>query len=112
MPDKTIETEYNKLIRDKIPLLIEAEGNEAIYRTIDNDSEYLFYLGQKFIEESIEFASKHDLSELADILELIYSVLDLQNVSFKELENIRLEKKNNRGGFEKRLVLLKKKLKQ
>ncbi|NHJ04210.1 MAG: phosphoribosyl-ATP pyrophosphohydrolase [Candidatus Heimdallarchaeota archaeon] len=112
MPDKILETEYNKLVRDKIPLIIKAEGNEVIFRSTRNDSEYLYYLGQKFIEESIEFASEFNLSELADILELIYSVLDLQNVSFEELENIRLEKKNNCGGFEKRLVLLKKKLKQ
>lgn len=112
MPEKFLEIEYNKLIRDKIPILIKAKGNEAIYRSAENESEYLIYLGRKFIEESREFASNYELSELADILELIYSFLDLRNISFEELENIRLEKKKNRGGFEKRLILLKKKLKQ
>ena len=49
----------------------------------------------------------YDIEELADLVEIIYAILDYQNVTVEEFENIRKKKAQQRGAFKERLVLLK-----
>ena len=53
-------------------------------------------------------ASSHEeaIEELADLLELIYAVLPLHDSSMAELEKVRLDKREKRGGFDKRYYLI------
>ena len=50
--------------------------------------------------------SSKSVVELADIVEVVYRITELKGVSLSELESIRLEKRMNRGGFEKNLFLV------
>ena len=101
-----METHYNKLIRDKIPEIISASGKQSTVRTLTQE-EFLKALQDKLQEELDEYLQSNDVEELADILEVINAILDCQNMDFQELEEIRIEKKEERGGFEKRMFLLK-----
>ncbi len=50
---------YNKLVRDRIPEIIDSEpGRKSQYRILDDD-EYLIQLNKKIIEESNEFIEEN-----------------------------------------------------
>ena len=95
---------YDKLIRDKIPEIIEQSGKKCIVEVMDNDT-YIEYLDQKLNEELAEYQQDKSIEELADLLEVMYAVVTARGYSIEELERIRLEKAEKRGSFEKRLLL-------
>ena len=96
--------EYDKLIRDKIPEIIEQSGKKCIIEVMDNDT-YIEYLDQKLNEELAEYQQDKSIEELADLLEVMYAVVAARGYSVAELERIRLEKAEKRGAFEKKLLL-------
>ena len=95
---------YDKLIRDKIPEIIEQSGKKCIVEVMDNDT-YIEYLDQKLNEELAEYHQDKSIEELADLLEVIYAVAVARGCSVEDLERIRVEKAEKRGAFEKRLLL-------
>lgn len=97
---------YNKLVRDKIPEIINSEGRVAITRKLD-DEEYLNELNQKLQEEVKEYLEENNVEELADIVEVIYGILNSKNVSIEEFEIIRKNKVDRRGTFKKKIFLEK-----
>lgn len=97
---------HNKLVRDKIPELIKSTGRKVKIRTIFDDEEFLFFLSKKLIEESTEFSTNYAIEELADILEIVQTILDIKGETFSSLDLLRKEKKNKRGGFQSRTILL------
>jgi predicted house-cleaning noncanonical NTP pyrophosphatase (MazG superfamily) len=95
---------YNKLVRDKIIEIIEAKGEQAIFHIAD-DSEYKTRLFEKLSEEIAEFAEAESMEELADVLEIIDAIAAYKNFDRTEVEAIKKEKAEKRGGFEKRIIL-------
>lgn len=100
---------YNKLVRDKIPAIIEQSSKIPVTRIL-NDSEYLRKLEEKLIEETLEYNSSTNrskkLEELADVLEVIHSLAKALGSSIEELNQLREKKKLERGGFENRILLI------
>ena len=94
-----------KLVRDKIPTIIETRGDVAKTRHLSDDEEFLDALKVKLQEEVSEFLADDSLDELADILEVIHGILLAKGVNFPELERIRASKHAERGGFEGRVFL-------
>jgi predicted house-cleaning noncanonical NTP pyrophosphatase (MazG superfamily) len=108
-----IENEFPKLIRDKIPGIIESKtGKPANTTVIPTDEEYLSYLLQKIVEEAseVKYSVEHGnmQEELADVLELVDAILAFKGWSKEIVLNIQKEKREKNGGFEKRLLLLSK----
>ena len=85
---------YNKLVRDKIPAIIEEVGKRCVVETL-GDFEFLVALDAKLDEE------------LADILEVVYTAALARGYTREELERIRVEKAEKRGGFENKILLRK-----
>ncbi len=100
-----MKTIYNKVIRDKIPVIIEDAGRKGIVKQL-TDEEFLPELETKLHEEITEYLSSRELEELADVFEVLYRILELRNVSVEEMKSIRSEKLQKRGGFEKNYFLL------
>ncbi|MCF7835162.1 nucleoside triphosphate pyrophosphohydrolase [Candidatus Gracilibacteria bacterium] len=98
--------EYNKLVRDKIPEIIIENGSTPITH-IATGEEIFEMLKLKLTEEMKEYLESNDPEELADILEVIYSLAQYQNITIQEIEKIRLEKKEKRGGFSQNIILEK-----
>ena len=96
---------YNKLVRDRIPELIEASGKRCQVRELD-EQEYLRMIDEKLDEELAEYHKDQNLEELADMLEVIYAAAEARGYSIKQLEETRAEKAEKRGAFRKRLLLL------
>lgn len=95
---------YNKLVRDKIPEIISASGKKANCRILDKN-EYITELDRKLNEECAEYQTDKNIEELADILEVIYAIAEAREYSVAELERVRLEKSEKRGGFSQRIFL-------
>jgi predicted house-cleaning noncanonical NTP pyrophosphatase (MazG superfamily) len=96
---------YNKLVRDRIPEIIAASGKKYTTRIL-SDPDYREKLNQKLQEELDEYLKDRDIAELADLLEVVYAAAQAQGVSKEELEQIRLAKANERGGFDQKLLLV------
>ena len=96
--------EYHKLVRDNIPEIIKESGENPITH-IAEDEEYEKALMQKLQEEVAEFLENPTKEEIADILEVLYAIVKLKGYKMDEIEKIRQEKVEKRGGFEKRIIL-------
>lgn len=98
---------FNKLVRDKIPDLITQNGETAIIRILE-DAEYLSFLESKLDEEVSEYHTSNDIEELADILEVIWALGEVHGYSIDEMIKIGQQKKAERGGFSKKILLIEK----
>lgn len=95
---------YNKLVRDKIPEIIEKDG-KIVKLHILSDEEYLVALDKKLLEEVKEYQEDKNLEEMADILEVLYAICRAHGYSLEDLEAKRSEKVKKRGGFENKIFL-------
>ena len=97
-------TVHNKLVRDRIPEIIEASGKNCTVEVLPNDA-YIQALDAKLNEELAEYQESKSLEELADLLEVMQATVIARGYTLDELERIRSEKAAKRGGFAKRLLL-------
>ena len=96
---------YNKLVRDRIPEIIQAKGGTCKTRIL-SDEEYAQKLDRKLGEELAEYLDSHNPEELADLLEVMYACAALQSLTPADLERIRAEKAAKRGGFREKILLI------
>lgn len=95
---------YNKLVRDKIPEIIEADGKTAKTHVLNN-TDYLEELIKKLKEEFEEFNADRNVEELADIQEVLLAIAEALNIPPSELAHVMAEKAVKRGAFKKRIYL-------
>ena len=95
---------YNKLVRDRIPEIIESSGRTCVTEIL-SDEDYLKMLDAKLDEELAEYHADQNIEELADLMEVIRACAVARGYSVEELEQVRAEKAAERGGFEKRILL-------
>ncbi len=95
---------YDKLVRDKIPEIIEASGRRCRYSYLSRE-DYLTRLDEKLSEELAEYQESKSMEELADLLEVIRAVAAARGSSIEEVEAIRRVKAEKRSRFEKRILL-------
>ena len=96
--------QYNKLVRDRIPEIIEASGKSCVTEILP-DEEYLKMIDAKLDEELAEYHKDQNIEELADLIEVIYAAAKARGCTLEELERVRAEKAAKRGGFEKKILL-------
>ncbi|WP_413299673.1 nucleoside triphosphate pyrophosphohydrolase [Bacillus sp. 1P10SD] len=101
---------YNKLVRDYIPEIIKKTGKQYSTRIL-NDEEYISELKKKSFEELNEYViteNDHNaIAELVDLLEIIRELAEIHGASFEEIERVRQIKAEKRGGFKKKIFLIK-----
>ena len=105
-----MEKVYNKLVRDKIPEIIQKDGYTPITRIL-TDEEYVKELENKLYEEYQEVlkttTSEERIEELADMLEIISCLAKGENKSLEDVVLKAKEKTLKRGGFDKKIFLEK-----
>ena len=100
-------TVYNKLVRDRIPELIEKQGKIPHTRVLAQE-EYLRHLEAKLDEEVGEYHRDKTEEELADILEVVFALAQANHCTKEELLSVYQKKHDARGGFEIRIFLISK----
>ncbi len=93
---------YNKLVRDKIPEILQRKG-VSYEKRIASPEEYKEELVKKLVEEVGEFTEAGDPEELADVLEVIEALRKLPE--YGKIEDLRLQKREERGGFDEKIIL-------
>lgn len=98
--------EYHKLVRDRIPAIIENSGKKCSTEIL-SDEDFLIMLDKKLDEELAEYHSDQNIEELADLLEVIYAAAEAHGYTINELEGLRIKKYEERGGFKEKILLKK-----
>lgn len=104
-----MEKVFNKLVRDKIPQIIESNGEVAITRILEKE-EYKIELEKKLNEEYNEVLSssgKDRIEELADMLEIIKCLAEMENSNLEEVIEVSKQKVLKRGSFKNKIFLEK-----
>jgi predicted house-cleaning noncanonical NTP pyrophosphatase (MazG superfamily) len=97
---------YDKLVRDRIPEIIESSGNKCEIEVV-SDEIALEYLYKKLNEEVNELLEDKNLDEIADVMEVLFTIGSKYGYSEEDVLGRRNEKKCSRGGFESNLILKK-----
>lgn len=95
-----------KLVRDKIPRIINSSGKNPVHR-VASSKELNGLLIRKLEEEVSEFESSPCLEEAADIYEVFLAVLKNWKMDIKNVQMVAGIKKKSRGAFEKGIILEK-----
>ncbi len=95
---------YSKLVRDRIPEIIEAGGKTCTVRVL-GDEEYLQMVDAKLDEELAEYHRDRNIEELADLLEVLLAAAEARGFTREQLEQVRAAKAEERGAFSRRLLL-------
>lgn len=95
---------YNKLVRDKIPEILDGKG--VVYQTkILSGDAYKAALFDKLDEETLEFKQDYNLEELADVMEVVDAFAQLLGADFRQVLDIKNKKAHERGAFTKKICL-------
>ncbi len=97
---------YNKLVRDKIPEIITQSGRTCEYKTITNNEDVIGLLEKKLLEECNEYMECKNIEELADLLEVIFSLVERLGTAREELLRLANQKAAERGSFKSGLLLM------
>ena len=95
---------YNKLVRDRIPEILNEEGKEY---SIVKCSEYdiLAYAKKKLLEEAMEFVENPCAEEAADIIEILKFMCSRIGVYEIQVEAAAISKYARKGGFQENYIL-------
>lgn len=96
---------YNKLVRDRIPEIIEAQGQKCHYEVM-TEVAYKAALDAKLTEELAEYHASGELEELADLIEVIYAIAEARGETPESLNALAARKAADRGHFRKKYLLL------
>lgn len=96
---------YNKLVRDRIPEIIQSTGKTCTTEILSTE-DYLHMIDIKLDEELAKYHKDQNIEELADLLEVIQAAAIAHGYTLEDLERVRAEKASERGGFEKRILLV------
>ena len=96
----------SKLVRDFIPNIIKKSGRNPIYYKAEPD-EYFKYLKAKLLEEAKEFIESETIEELADLNEVLESIINFMNIKKELILKTQLEKRKHKGGFDEAIILEK-----
>jgi len=99
---------HRKLVRDKVPQYIEKRKEEYEAMTLKK-RDHKQLLRKKLLEESTEVANAEEnnlINELADVLQVIKSIADFENISFERIERKRVDKEKIFGAFKKGIFLV------
>ena len=98
--------EYDKLVRDFIPQIIEESGLECEIEKVDNETA-LEYLYKKLIEETNELLTDKNIEEVIDVIDVVLRIGRLYGFPETVISIMRKHKREDKGGFDENIILKK-----
>jgi predicted house-cleaning noncanonical NTP pyrophosphatase (MazG superfamily) len=89
---------HNKLVRDKMPDIMEAEGQSIVMRKL-SASEYAAELHKTLLEVAAEAATSERTSDLADVLEVVYALALVEGFTEEQMYQLRETRKDEFGSY-------------
>jgi predicted house-cleaning noncanonical NTP pyrophosphatase (MazG superfamily) len=97
---------YNKLVRDRIPEIISASGKHCEVQIIEDNNQVIELLEKKLLEELNEYQVDRNIEEIADMVEVLFSLGERLGTKREELLRIVIGKSRERGGFNQGVFLV------
>ncbi len=98
--------EYDKLVRNKIPQIIEESGNKCEIEIVDNET-LINYLYMKLVEETNELLVDRNIEEVVDVIEVAFAIGKLYGYDEEGIMWLRETKVRDKGGFDENIILKK-----
>ncbi len=95
---------YNKLIRDNIPVILKQKGITVKIHIAD-DKEFTKKLLEKLNEEVTEYTQTQTIDEMADIFEVITTILEQKKWTIEQVIAIQQQKRQQKGAFTQKIIL-------
>lgn len=105
-----MEKIFNKLVRDKIPEIIEADGEKPDVEVLDPEKKKkeLFNKLKEEVNEVTEAQNEAGLKkEIGDVLEVLEEIIKCYGLDEGEIREIQKKRREERGGFSKGVYLKK-----
>lgn len=96
---------YDKLVRDNVPEILERKGLNPDWYIEGVFDLYLERLDNKLKEELQEYFDTNNVSELGDLMDVIYAILEARGVDLTQFHGERQDKLATKGGFKRRMIL-------
>ena len=100
---------YNKLVRDKVPQIIQNEGKVVYYSMLDGDN-LRKMLKIKLIEESREVSKsmtkEEMINKLADVSEVIEAIYEAFDITDADVDIIKHKKMQEKGAYKSGAYLM------
>lgn len=96
---------YNKLVRDRIPELIQESGRKCSSRILSDD-EYYEALLDKIVEEIEEYRESDNEEELADVFEVLDCLVQLKEYEPMHIDYLKLIRREARGSYKDKILLI------
>jgi predicted house-cleaning noncanonical NTP pyrophosphatase (MazG superfamily) len=94
-----------KLVRDKIPEVIQSTGQKCNYAEVKNNEFFIELLRAKLIEEVNEFWAANNLEELADIKLVVETLAEALGYTKEQLDEAYSLKLEERGKFDNKYII-------
>ena len=93
-----MKTLHYKLVRDRIPEIIEESGKTHQTTIIDGEDLKKAAL-KKLLEEAMEFVENPCAEEAADIMEILHFILEREGITDSQVMTAATVNRIKRGGF-------------
>ena len=90
---------YNKLVRDKIPQIIEDSGRKCDYRILTDNGEIEQALKDKLIEKAEIFSQKPTEDELSDLYEVMAAIDEHFDFEPMHIDYLKLQNNEQKGTY-------------
>lgn len=98
--------EYHKLVRDNIPRRMIRDGSKIKFEVLSDTNLYQLELKNCVLSELDALDNNQSVDNLADILEAIKALAELQGLSWTDVINWQETKRQMYGGFSGRMYLI------
>jgi predicted house-cleaning noncanonical NTP pyrophosphatase (MazG superfamily) len=103
---------YEKLVRDKMPEIIKANGQTSNTRIL-GDADFRRAVADKVVEEAQEVreallagGGADFVKEVGDLREIVAAAIELDGADEKQITEVQKLRCEQRGGFDKRIFLI------
>lgn len=90
--------EYNKLVRDKIPQIIQDSGRDCEFRILTDD-EAKDALKEKLIEKAQIFSERPSEDEISDLYEVISAIIEKFDYEPMHIDYLKMQNNENKGTY-------------
>lgn len=99
-------TKHEKLVRDKVPEIIEANGEHPVVRILESREEIDQALADKLYEEVGEFLESGNAEEAGDVMTVFRKILERRGIMLEDVNAEEKRKLAERGGFDNFVYLV------